>query len=281
MTDDDGTDLRAARRHTRCPTPPDELVPLEVPAGTLVVLHGLLPHWSDANRSGRSRHAYTRALHLRHRRLPRLELAAAPGGHAAAPARYGGGMMNDLIQRAPKVLLHDHLDGGLRPGDGGRARRRVRLRRVCRPPTSTSCSTWFNRGAKRNDLVLYLETFAHTVGVMQHRDAIERVAVRVRPGSRRRRRRVRRGPLRARAAHRGRAHAPGGARRGARRASSVARPAPTSRSTRSARRCAPPRTAARSPNWPSPTATAASSGSTSPAPRPATRRHATSTRSST
>jgi adenosine deaminase len=37
-------------------------------------------------------------------------------------------------------------------------------------------SVWFNRGAKRNDLVLYLETFAHTVGVMQHRDAIERVA---------------------------------------------------------------------------------------------------------
>ncbi len=37
-------------------------------------------------------------------------------------------------------------------------------------------AAWFNRGAKRNDLVLYLETFAHTVGVMQHRDAIERVA---------------------------------------------------------------------------------------------------------
>jgi len=35
---------------------------------------------------------------------------------------------------------------------------------------------WFNRGAKRNDLVLYLETFAHTVAVMQHRDALERVA---------------------------------------------------------------------------------------------------------
>lgn len=41
------------------PTPPDELVPLEVPAGTLVVLHGLLPHWSDVNRSPRSRHAYS------------------------------------------------------------------------------------------------------------------------------------------------------------------------------------------------------------------------------
>ncbi|HEY3485977.1 MAG TPA: phytanoyl-CoA dioxygenase family protein [Ilumatobacteraceae bacterium] len=44
------------------PTPlpsPADLVPLEVPAGTLVVLHGLLPHWSDVNRSPASRHAYT------------------------------------------------------------------------------------------------------------------------------------------------------------------------------------------------------------------------------
>lgn len=36
-----------------------ELVPLEAAAGTLVLLHGLLPHWSDVNRSARSRHAYT------------------------------------------------------------------------------------------------------------------------------------------------------------------------------------------------------------------------------
>ena len=41
------------------PIPPDRLVPLEVPAGTLVVLHGLLPHWSAVNRSPRSRHAYS------------------------------------------------------------------------------------------------------------------------------------------------------------------------------------------------------------------------------
>ncbi len=41
------------------PTPPEELVPLEVAAGTLVVLHGLLPHWSDVNRSPISRHAYS------------------------------------------------------------------------------------------------------------------------------------------------------------------------------------------------------------------------------
>jgi phytanoyl-CoA hydroxylase len=40
----------------------DQMVPLEVQAGTLVVLHGLLPHRSGVNRSARSRHAYS--LHV-------------------------------------------------------------------------------------------------------------------------------------------------------------------------------------------------------------------------
>jgi len=44
---------------TPLPEPPHGLVPIEVPAGTLVVLHGLLPHWSDVNHSATSRHAYT------------------------------------------------------------------------------------------------------------------------------------------------------------------------------------------------------------------------------
>ena len=35
------------------------LVPIEATKGTLVLLHGLLPHWSDVNRSTKSRHAYT------------------------------------------------------------------------------------------------------------------------------------------------------------------------------------------------------------------------------
>jgi phytanoyl-CoA hydroxylase len=56
-TDDDGTVFDVL---DPAPLPaPSELVPLEVPAGTLVVLHGLLPHWSDVNRSPRSRHAYS------------------------------------------------------------------------------------------------------------------------------------------------------------------------------------------------------------------------------
>jgi phytanoyl-CoA hydroxylase len=41
------------------PYPTDGLIALDVPAGTLIVLHGLLPHLSGPNRSPRSRHAYT------------------------------------------------------------------------------------------------------------------------------------------------------------------------------------------------------------------------------
>jgi phytanoyl-CoA hydroxylase len=60
--------VRAAGGGTRfevydeSPWPTEGLVPLEVKAGALVVLHGLLPHLSRANRSPRSRHAYT--LHV-------------------------------------------------------------------------------------------------------------------------------------------------------------------------------------------------------------------------
>jgi adenosine deaminase len=104
-----------------------------------------------------------------------VELAAAPGDDAAAAARHGGCSMIDLIRRAPKVLLHDHLDGGLRPSTVIELASEFGYHGL--PTTDVDdLSTWFNRGAKRNDLVLYLETFAHTVGVMQHRDAIERVA---------------------------------------------------------------------------------------------------------
>jgi phytanoyl-CoA hydroxylase len=56
-SDDDGT-LFEELDTTPLPSPSD-LVPLEVPAGTMVILHGLLPHWSDINRSEVSRHAYS------------------------------------------------------------------------------------------------------------------------------------------------------------------------------------------------------------------------------
>jgi phytanoyl-CoA hydroxylase len=56
--DDEGTVFETLDA-TPPPVPPDDLVPLEVPAGTLVALDGRLPHWSDVNRSPVSRHAYT------------------------------------------------------------------------------------------------------------------------------------------------------------------------------------------------------------------------------
>ncbi len=81
---------------------------------------------------------------------------------------------HDQIRRAPKVVLHDHLDGGLRPEtvidlarDAGHTL----------PTTDAGeLARWFTEGAYRHDLELYLETFEHTVGVMQTKDALVRVA---------------------------------------------------------------------------------------------------------
>ncbi len=82
---------------------------------------------------------------------------------------------DSLVRRAPKALLHDHLDGGLRPQTVIELAKEYGYEGLPSHDVE-ELSTWFNRGTKRNDLVLYLETFAHTIGVMQHRDAIERVA---------------------------------------------------------------------------------------------------------
>jgi phytanoyl-CoA hydroxylase len=56
---DDGGTMFEELDPSPLPNAPDDLVPLEVPAGTLVVLDGRLPHWSDVNRSSQSRHAYS------------------------------------------------------------------------------------------------------------------------------------------------------------------------------------------------------------------------------
>jgi adenosine deaminase len=85
--------------------------------------------------------------------------------------------MPDLgtIVRAPKALLHDHLDGGLRPATIIDLAREYGYHAL--PTTDVDdLARWFRRGADRKSLELYLETFAHTVGVMQERDAIVRVS---------------------------------------------------------------------------------------------------------
>ncbi len=81
----------------------------------------------------------------------------------------------DELRRAPKVLLHDHLDGGLRPATVIDLARETGYSSL---PTTDEAelARWFTQGAARQDLVLYLETFDHTVGVMQTKDALIRVA---------------------------------------------------------------------------------------------------------
>ena len=77
----------------------------------------------------------------------------------------------DAIARAPKAMLHDHLDGGLRPATIIDLAAEYGYAEL--PTTDLDALTaWFRRGADRKSLELYLETFAHTTGVMQERDAI-------------------------------------------------------------------------------------------------------------
>ena len=82
----------------------------------------------------------------------------------------------DQIRRVPKVLLHDHLDGGLRPATI------VELAEASGYPGLPTTDPAELGGlisaaaAEHGNLELYLETFKHTVGVMQTRDALIRVA---------------------------------------------------------------------------------------------------------
>jgi adenosine deaminase len=81
----------------------------------------------------------------------------------------------ETVRRAPKALLHDHLDGGLRPATVVELARETGYRGL--PTTDVAeLARWFTRGADRKSLELYLETFEHTVGVMQTPDALARVA---------------------------------------------------------------------------------------------------------
>jgi len=83
-------------------------------------------------------------------------------------------LTRDVVRRAPKVLLHDHLDGGLRP------QTILDLAADCGhelPATdAASLAAWFAESADSGSLVRYLETFDHTVAVMQTEAGLERVA---------------------------------------------------------------------------------------------------------
>jgi adenosine deaminase len=91
------------------------------------------------------------------------------------PVRSHNTPTPEQIRHAPKVLLHDHLDGGLRPGTVADLAREAGYGRL--PETDADkLGRWFRAAADSGSLERYLETFSHTVGVMQSKDALARVA---------------------------------------------------------------------------------------------------------
>jgi adenosine deaminase len=80
-----------------------------------------------------------------------------------------------FIRSLPKVVLHDHLDGGLRVQTAIELAKDQHYKAL--PTTDAGdLAEWFHRGAGRGSLPLYLEGFTHTCGVMQTEEALERVA---------------------------------------------------------------------------------------------------------
>jgi adenosine deaminase len=76
---------------------------------------------------------------------------------------------------APKVLLHDHLDGGLRPSTIVDLAQQIGYRAL--PSTDPAeLAAWFREAADSGSLERYLETFAHTVAVMQSTAGLSRIA---------------------------------------------------------------------------------------------------------
>jgi adenosine deaminase len=80
-----------------------------------------------------------------------------------------------IVRLVPKVLLHDHLDGGLRPGTVIELAADQKYNKL---PTKDpgELSEWFHRGANKGNLVEYLQGFEHTCAVMQSKDSLKRVA---------------------------------------------------------------------------------------------------------
>jgi adenosine deaminase len=80
----------------------------------------------------------------------------------------------EQIRTLPKVLLHDHLDGGLRPATV--LELAAEIGHELPAATASSLGTWFVEAADSGSLERYLETFSHTVAVMQTAAALTRVA---------------------------------------------------------------------------------------------------------
>ena len=83
--------------------------------------------------------------------------------------------ISEKVRAAPKALLHDHLDGGVRPETIVEVSDQIGYAGL---PTTDPAALrrWFRESANSGSLVRYLETFDHTVAVMQTVDGLHRVA---------------------------------------------------------------------------------------------------------
>ncbi len=80
----------------------------------------------------------------------------------------------DLLRSLPKVSLHDHLDGGLRPATVFEIAAETGHPLPADSPELLG--RWFTESASSGSLVRYLETFDHTIAVMQTPEHLRRVA---------------------------------------------------------------------------------------------------------
>jgi len=83
-------------------------------------------------------------------------------------------LTRELVRRVPKVLLHDHLDGGLRPQTI--VELAAEAGHQLPAGDAEALGRWFTESADSGSLERYLETFDHTVAVMQTADNLARVA---------------------------------------------------------------------------------------------------------
>jgi adenosine deaminase len=82
---------------------------------------------------------------------------------------------NPILHLAPKVLLHEHLDGVLRPRTVVELAREAKYKKLPYDDPD-ELGEWFFRGANQGSLPAYLEGFNHTIALMQTAESLERIA---------------------------------------------------------------------------------------------------------
>jgi adenosine deaminase len=83
--------------------------------------------------------------------------------------------LEQIIKEVPKVLLHDHLDGGLRPQTVIELATDTGYKKL--PTTNADeLAVWFHQGANKGNLVEFLKGFEHTCEILKNKDALIRAS---------------------------------------------------------------------------------------------------------